>query len=310
MALLAACAPVVSPGQGAATLTTTPVSETWPRVLTDDLGWKIALDSPPERIISLAPSNTEILFALGVGEKVVGVTQFCNYPEEAKAVAKVGGFATADVEKVVSLNPDLVFVGPRHEKEVAPALNRVGIKTFALNPKTVDGVLDSIRLAGQATGREKEAEKLAGGLKARMDAVTAKTVGMSDDKRVRTLYVNWYDPIKSAGRDTFADDLIRRAGGVNITSDFSGYNAISLEVIVSRNPEAIIVTNMATPGSAVSKAILTEPRLAGVEARVKGRVYEIDSSLIERAGPRLFDGLEQVASRLHPELWASQGGKQ
>jgi len=276
--------------------------------LTDDLGWKITVDSPPERIISLAPSNTEILFALGLGKKVVGVTIYDNYPEEARDIAKVGGFSTADVEKVVALKPDLVFVGVRHEKEVVPALDRVGIKTFGLNPKTVEGVLDSIRLAGQATGCEEEAEKLANDLKRRMNVVTAKTAGLAPSGRLRTLYVNWYDPIKSAGRDTFADDLIRQAGGVNVTNDFSGYNAISLEVILARNPEAMIVTNMATSGNAVSKAIMTESRLAGIEARVKGRVYEVDSNLVERAGPRLFDGLEEVARLLHPELWAA-GGK-
>ncbi|MCX8126371.1 MAG: cobalamin-binding protein [Dehalococcoidia bacterium] len=269
----------------------------------DMLGRHVVLERKPVRLVSLAPSNTEILFAIGLGDSVVGVTQYCDFPEEAKSKPKIGGFSTADVEKIVSLSPDLVMATRIHEKEVIPALERVGLKVFGLNPRTVDEVLDSIMLTGRVTGQLPVAERLVGELRARIKAVVSRTDNLPQDRRPRVLYINWPDPIKTAGKDTFADDLIKKAGGTNVAGDLTGYSNISLESIVARNPQVIIVSGMGETRRRTYNAIVSETRLGGVEARVKGMVYEIDSPIIERPGPRLILALEQVAKYLHPEVF-------
>lgn len=295
--------PPVSQGASPAPPLNIPPQDSFPVVVTDMLGRQIRLERAPEKLVSLAPSNTEILFAIGMGDKVVGVTQYCDYPEEAKNKSKIGGYSTADIEKVVSLSPDLILTTRIHEKEVVPALERVGLKTFGLNPRTVDAVLDSVTLVGTVTGQVSAGDRLVKELKTRISAVTSKTDGIPPEKRPKVLYVNWSDPIKTAGRDTFADDLIRKAGGVNVAADLSGYSTVSLESIVARNPQVIIISGMGTERKNTYNAIMSDARLSGIEARLKGRVYEIESATIERPGPRLVLALEQVAKFLHPEMF-------
>jgi len=275
----------------------------FPLTLTDMLGRPVTLERMPQRLVSLAPSNTEILFALGLGDRVVGVTQYCDFPEEAASKPKIGGFATADIERIVSQSPDLVLATKIHQKEVMPALEKVGLKIFGLNARTVSDVLESIGLTGRITGQMSAADKLIAELKTRMSAVVTRTGSLPAEQRPRVLYINWADPIKTAGRDTFADDLITKAGGVNVAADLSSYSTISLETIIDRNPQVIIVSGMGDSRRKTYTAIMSETRLGGVEARVKGQVYEIDSPVIERPGPRLMLALEQVAKFLHPEMF-------
>jgi iron complex transport system substrate-binding protein len=295
--LLVGCSPIPS-------APSTPAAQTsFPMTVTDMLGRQVRLERPPERLVSLAPSNTEILFALGLGDKVVGVTQYCDFPEEARNKPKIGGFATADIERIVSQSPDLVLATRIHQKDVIPALERVGLKVFGVNAITVSDVLESIGLTGRISGEVSAADKLIAEFKTRMSAVVTRTGSLPAEQRPRVLYINWADPIKTAGRDTFADDLITKAGGVNVAADLSSYSTISLETIIDRNPQVIIVSGMGDNRRKTYNAIMSETRLGGVEARVKGQVYEIDSPLIERPGPRLILALEQVAKFLHPEIF-------
>ena len=275
----------------------------FPMTVTDGIDRQVRLEKMPEKIVSLAPSNTEILYALGLGEKVVGVTQYCNFPEEVKAKPKVGGFSTADIERIVALTPDLALVSRIHEKEVIPALERVGVRAYGLSPKTVDAIPPSISGVGVITGRSQAASNLVEIMASAMSGVTSRTNGLGTDRRPRVLYVNWHDPIKSAGRDTFADDLIRKAGGTNIVNEFTGYNAVSLESIVTRNPQVIIVSGMGTTRQTIYNSIMAESRLKGTEAMAKGQVYEIDSDLIDRPGPRIVQALAQIAKLIHPEIF-------
>ncbi|MEW6141785.1 MAG: cobalamin-binding protein [Chloroflexota bacterium] len=308
MLLLSGCAPgpanpSASPAASPVASVNIPPQGSFPMMVTDMLGRQVKLEMMPEKLVSLAPSNTEILFALGIGDRLVGVTQYCDFPEEAKSKPKIGGFSTADIEKIVSLSPDLVLATRIHQKEVIPALERVGLKVFGLSPKTVDAVLESITLTGKITGQVSAAERLTGELKTRIAAVVSKTGGLPPGKYPRVLYINWADPIKIAGSDTFADDLIAKAGGDNVATDLSGYSTISLETIIDRNPQVIIVSGMGDNRKKTYNAIMSEARLSGIEARVKGQVYEMDSAIIERAGPRLVLALEQAAKFLHPEIF-------
>jgi len=271
----------------------------------DQLGRVVKLEKIPERIISLAPSNTEILFALGLGDKVVGVTEYCDYPEAAKDIDKIGGFSTTNIEEVVALSPDLILATQRHESEIIPALEGKGLTVFALAPKTLDEILESITLIGEITGKEEEASQLVTEMSNRIKAVTDKTDGLSGAERPRVLYITWHDPLKTAGGDTWHEELIVKAGGINIAHDLIGFPVVGLETVVAANPQVIITgIGMGTGEDKPLQFALTEDRLRDVDARINNRVYGIDLDLSGRAGPRIVDGLEFFAKCIHPELFA------
>lgn len=283
-----------------------------PGTFTDDLGREVHLDSVPQRIVSLAPSNTEILFALGLEDKVVGVTEFCNYPEAAKAKPKIGGFSNADIERIVALEPGLILAADIHNKTVIPALEKVGLTVFALAPKNLDEVLASISLAGEVTGNSQEANQLVTSLEKRIKTITTKTKELAETERPRTLFLTWHDPLWTVGSETLINDLINKAGGENIAQDLSGHKTIDLETVIHRNPEIIIV--MSGHGEAkdlpYNYVLNEEPRLRTTEAVMVGRVYQIDSDIFGRPTPRMVDGLEQLAKLTQPELFGVyQGNK-
>jgi iron complex transport system substrate-binding protein len=268
------------------------------------LGRAVKLDKIPQRIISLAPSNTEILFALGLAERVVAVTDYCNYPPEAKDKPSIGGFSTPNIEKVVALSPDLVLATSIHQKQVIPNLEQRGITVFALAPKTLDEVLEAITLAGKITGEEKEASKLVARMQTRIKAVTDKTSSLPEVQNPKVLYITWHDPLKTAGAETLHDELIRKAGGTNVARNLTGYAGITLEAVIDANPEVMIAgVGMGTGADAPLQFALTEPRLRNTDARLHNRIYAIDVDLAGRAGPRIVDALEQFAHYIHPELF-------
>jgi iron complex transport system substrate-binding protein len=280
---------------------------TFPLTVVDDLGRTVKIDKLPQRIISLAPSNTEIIYALGLEDKLVGTTDYCDYPEAAKNKPRVAGYINPDLEKVVSQQPDLIIAEAIHENTVLPALEKLGLTVIVTSATSLDVVLDDIRLIGEITGKSKAATKLVDDLAKRIQAITTKTAGLTIEQRPRVLYVVWYDPIWTMGSETFIDDIIWKAGGTNIFSkDFEKSHVASLEAIIAKNPQVIIVSGMATTGDLIYDNITKESRLAGVDAMHDGRVYKIsDANLIERPGPRVVDGLEEVAQMIHPEIFGT-----
>jgi iron complex transport system substrate-binding protein len=276
-----------------------------PGTLTDDLGREVRVEGVPQQIISLAPSNTEILFALGLGDRVVGVTEYCDYPEAAMAKPKVGGFSTVDVEQVVALEPDLILAGSIHEAEVIPTLERLGLTVVALAPKTLAGVLDNIVLVGAVTGRSQEADRLVASLEARIKAVTDQTDSLPQAERPRVFYVLWHDPLMTVSSATRTHELISKAGGVNIAQDLAGeYPTISLEAVILADPEVIIAGSGHGSGEDLTfRFAQTELRLEDTDARCNNRVYAIDSDLTGRPGPRMIDALEEMARLIHPEIF-------
>jgi len=275
-----------------------------PGNIVDGLGRQVMISAVPQRIVSLAPSNTEILFALGLADKVVGVTEYCNYPEAAKTKPKVGGFSTVDIEKVVSLRPDLVLATRIHDKTIIPSLENLGITVVALTPKSLNEVLESIKLAGKITGQDKEASELVKDLSTRITAIVDETQKLAPDQRPRVFYVTWHDPLMTAGTGTLSNDVISQAGGQNIASDISGDKTIDLETVISRDPEVIIVSvGMGTGEDSPWQYIKSEPRLKNTQALLTDRVYKIDGDLIHRPGPRIVEALEQMAQFIHPELF-------
>jgi iron complex transport system substrate-binding protein len=275
-----------------------------PGNITDDLGRTVQIKEIPERIISLAPSNTEILFALGLNDKIVGVTEYCNYPPEAIEKPKVGGFSTVNIETVVSLTPDLLFATDIHNKTIIPALERLNFTVVALSPETLTGVIDDIGLVGNITGTKKESSKLTGDLQKRIDAVINKTGNLTQEQKPTVLYLTWHDPLMTAGKGTLADDVITMAGGINIAGDISGNNNITLETVIDRNPQIIVASvGMGSGEDLPWQYVNTESRLKTTEALSNNRVYKIDGDLIHRSGPRIVDALEIMAQFFHPELF-------
>lgn len=271
-------------------------------VMVDDLGRSVKIEKVPQSIISLSPSNTEILFALGLEDKVVGVTEQCNYPHEALGKAKVGRYASADIERIITLQPDLILAESIHAKEVIPALERSGLTVFILAPEDFHGLLKDIKVVGKITGKEGEADRLITQMGNRIKAITGKSETLQE--RPRVFYLSWHDPMWTAGWGTLEQELIEKAGGINMFQDISGYKIVDFELVLARNPEVIITcTGHEKAKDTPLEWVKTEPRLHATEARKSNKIYQIDADLITRAGPRIVDGLEWFAYFIHPEVF-------
>jgi len=294
----AAPAPAPAPAPSPKEVTSYPIE------IEDQLGRVVKLDKRPQRIISLDPTNTEILFALGLGDKVVGVTEYCDYPSEATEKEKVGKTRLPDIEKVIALQPDLILAASYQEKEIIPYLEKRGPTVFALAPKNLDGVLHDIQVVGRIAGKEEEASKLVAQLESRIKAITDKTEKLEQNERPKVFYICWSEPIYTAGKGTFINDLMVNAGGENIFSDIEGFQAVNIEAVIVGDPQVIIATTMLGAGDA-PEWVRSEPLLKNVAARKNGRIYTVDSHLIDRHGPRIVKGLEEVAKCIHPEVFGT-----
>jgi iron complex transport system substrate-binding protein len=272
-----------------------PTEQTPPQYFFDDLGRLVAINGTPQRIISLAPSNTEILFALGLGDKVVGVTDWCDYPPEALEKEKVGSYDTPDIEKIVALNPDLILVAYGTTMDVINNLVGLGLTVFGIKTTDLDDLLNDIRTIGEITDKELEAYALTSEMAVRIQAVTNQTEEL--EERPRVFYIVWHDPLWTAGSGTFIHELIEKAGGVNICQNITGYTTISIEEIVARNPEVIITSEWSYDWA------INATELASTNASQTDRIYQGDDDLVQRPSPRLVEGLEWFAHFIHPEIF-------
>ena len=273
-----------------------PGEQTPTQYVVDDLGRLVAINGTPERIISLAPSNTEILFALGLGDKVVGVTMYCDYPPEAQDKEKVGDYYGPDIEKIIALEPDLILATDFHRFDLIPALEDQGFTVFAVAPQTLDDVLESIQKIGQITGKEAEALELVNGMTGKVEEIEEQTKEL--EERPRVFYMTWHDPMWTVGRNTWIDDLINTAGGVNIFSQYFESGAmVEIEWVILLNPEIIVTSEWSYDWA------LNATELASTNASQTGRIYTFDDDLAQRPGPRLVKGLEWFAHFIHPEIF-------
>ena len=268
----------------------------------DGLNRTVQLQGTPQRIVSLAPSNTEILFAVGAGKQVVGRDSFSDYPPEAKSLKDIGGsMGKYDTEAIVALHPDLVLAGEINTPELVNSLQQLGLTVYYLpNPTTLEGMFANLEMVGQLTGHSSAAVTLVNSLKKRVAAVDAKIIPLN---YAPTVYyeLDATDPTKpyTAGPGTFVDLLIARAGGVNIGKGLtSSWAQISLEQLVVSNPSIIILGDSAY-GTTVD-SVKQRPGWGGLAAVKNGQVYPFDDNLVSRPGPRLVDGLEALAELLHP----------
>jgi iron complex transport system substrate-binding protein len=266
----------------------------------DQTGRRLVLPAPPARIISLVPSVTEILFTIGAQDRLVGVTDFCDYPAEARRKPSVGGMLAPSLETIVALKPDLVVAttsGNRHE--TFDQLARLKIPVYLVNPITVADVLDLVSRVGRLTDRADAADRAVAALRERIQAVSARVAARP---RPRVLYVLWPDPLIVPARDALVSELIALAGGDSVTADGGqGYPRYSMEAALARNPEVII---LASHGSERSPLVRSKwERFSQVPAVAAGRLHAMDGNLMHRYGPRMVDGLEKLARLIHPEAF-------
>lgn len=269
-------------------------------LLVDDYGRVIKLDSLPERIVSTAPTPTELLFAVGAGDLVVGVDTYSDYPAEVANITKVGDY-TLSTEVIISLQPDLIISGDLVPISQLELLEDQGIPFVILATRTLDDVLKDIRLVGILTGHVDEANELADELEDRIDAVTNKTQAV-DLVKPRT-YIEYY-PYWTYGPGSFGNDLIALAGGVNIAENTSSeYPMLTSEFVIAQDPEIIVYTVGYMTTTTVDE-ISSRPGWDFITAVSEGNVHSMDDNLMSRYGPRIVDGLEDLAALLHPDLFA------
>jgi iron complex transport system substrate-binding protein len=264
----------------------------------DEVGREVTISFPPKRIISLAPNITEILFSLGLDEEIVGVSIHCNFPERAKSKVRVGSYISIDFERIVSLNPDLVIAtGAGNTRDMVERLRQLGYPTYVIFPKNFDGILRSIDHMGKFVDRQKEAMTIIQEMKTRRQRVIEMT---QDLPRTKVFLQIGEAPLVTVGRGSFADDLIRLAGGENIAGREKGmYPRLGMEEILKRSPEVILISSM-NPKGDYRRVIQEWARWKMIPAVKNGRIHLIDSDLIDRPSPRIIDGLEEVARLLHP----------
>jgi iron complex transport system substrate-binding protein len=269
---------------------------------TDGMSRTIKLKGTPQRIVSLTPSNSEILFAVGAGKQVVGRDSFSDYPAEARSVKDVGGsMGKYDIEAIVALQPDLVLAGEINTPELVNSLQQLGLTVYYLpNPTTLEGLYSNLETVGQLTGFRSQAAALVDSLKKRVAAVDAMIQPLNS--RPTVYYeLDATDPTKpyTAGPGTFVDLLISRAGGINIGRSLtSQWAQISFEQLMVDNPAMIILGDSAYGVSA--DTLKQRAGWALLNAVKNGQIYPFDDNLVSRPGPRLVDGLEALAKLLHP----------
>ena len=307
--LLAACAPASSASHGASfsasasAAPSAPAHAVYPLTLTDDAGRHVTIPVAPTRIVSLAPSNTEIVCALGACDHLVGVTDFDDYPAQVASVAHVVVGAVVDVEKVAAARPQLILAAGNEltPTAVINQLIQLGFPVLSLYPHDLDGVSGDIQLVGAAIDARAAADQLVSSLKTRTDAVVSAVTGAA---RPRTFYeVGVFEgSIYTAGRDSFLASLISLAGGQPITGDPAS-TAIQLEDLIAANPQLILLGDAAYDPSITPDSVATRPGWSQMTAVHDGHVLVmLDDLVITRPGPRIVDGLEALARAIHPEL--------
>jgi iron complex transport system substrate-binding protein len=269
------------------------------RQIKDDAGRNVTLPTQVERVITLAPNLTEIVFAVGAGNRLVGNTSYCNFPAEANNIAKVGDTLHPSLERIIALNPQVVLISTASQLEVfTQQLQNQNIAVFVTDPRDLDGVFRSIEQIGVMLDQDLEAKTLVKQLRGRTSAVE---IAVQRKIPLRVFYQVSGEPLYTAGRDSFVTDLMRRAGALSVTADVPGaWPKYSNESALAARPEAIILPtggSMGEANSSVAEALRNSP------AVLNGRVYKINDDLLSRPGPRSMQALEEMARAFHPEAF-------
>ena len=275
----------------------------FPAEIADSRGITVLIESEPNRIVSLSPSLTETLFAVGAGARVVGVTTYCNYPGETAGIEKIGGFSakTISVEKVISLEPDLVLADNSRHGIVIEALERYDVPVYSIDSTSIDDCLAVIESVGLLTGNRLKAAEIISDMRLRISTVVGRISEIPDENRVRVFWELFDEPLMTAGPDTFIGQLITLAGGRNIFSDVTeSWPKISPEEVLRRDPEVLMSSD--SHGEKFTIEQVRSRKGWGELRGVKdGRIHLFDGDMVSRPGPRIVDALEAIAVVLYPE---------
>lgn len=288
--LVTACSRPPDPGRGAGEK----------REAVDEAGRRVSVPRQVTRIVTLAPNLTEIVFALGAGDRIVGNTRYCDYPAEAKLVTKVGDTLQPSAERIIALHPQLILVSTASQLEAfTKQLEAQAIAVYVTDPRDLEGMFQSIKAVGELLDLQGRAAQVVGELRSRTAAVEER---VKQARAVKVFFQLAAEPLYTAGRDAFVTDLIRRAGGESVTRDVPGaWPRYSAESAVAAQPEAVIMTSGDSMGAGPDTTLA--PALAKSPAALAGRVYKVNGDYVTRPGPRLVDGLEHIARALHPEAF-------
>jgi len=276
----------------------------YPLTVVDVTGTEITIEKEPERIVSTSTSDTEILFALGLGDKIYGVSDFDNYPEEAKDKPKMGGVVEPNVEAILEQEPDLVVTGNSISEEAAQNIRDLGITLYQTDPKNMEEVFDVIRETGLITNRQKEAEDVIEEMQSVIDHVkeTVAEVAEEDKKKV---YIE-YNPGWTVGKGEFMHELIELAGGINVVGDTEGWIEVNEEKIIEENPDVIIYAADLVDeetGKQLGELIKERDGWEEITAIEEDQMVPIDEDIMSRNGPRIVEALQQIAEGIYPELF-------
>ena len=275
-----------------------------PRTLVDQTGRSVRVPAMPRRVVALAPSITEIIYALDCEDRLKGVTRFSDYPEAAQSIPRVGSYVNLDLEKIVALNPDVcIAIKDGNPRSVVRRLEELDIPVFAVNPRGMKTVITAVDHIGALMGAEVRAQAIIKDMKARIAAVEAKVA--RTDTRPRVFFQIGISPIVSAGSDTFIHELIVKAGGRNIAGKYTSYPRFSQEEVLELAPEVILITSMARH-EIFERVKAKWEKWERIPAVSKNRIHLIDSNLVDRPTPRLVDGLERLTRLIHPELFETE----
>jgi len=276
-----------------------------PGTYTDGMGREVSIDKVPQRIVSHVPSITETLFALGLEERVVGVSDYCDYPEEAKLKPSIGNYFNPTIESIVALEPDLVLTDG-HSQNIN-GLEALGITFFVIDPKDIEGILKDIELLGKITGVEKKAKALVSDMNGSLAQVVSRAEGAP---KVKVFYVFDATDLNNpwtAGPGSFVDSLITMAGGENIAAQAQGaWVQFSIEQLVGSDPEIIMVDTIHGTAIVSEEELRAHPAWREITAVKQGKIYRVDGDLVNRSGPRIIQGLEEMAEIIHPELFTTE----
>ena len=277
----------------------------FPIHMTDTLGRQVTIKTLPQRIVSLAPSNTERLFAVGAWHAVVGVTTVDTYPPAVTTVPKVGGFVpkSMSLETIVSLKPDLVLAAGELQRPTIEALERVGLTVVAIeDPGSFDEVYADITLVGRLTGHEQEARRVVEEIQSRLERVRQAVATLPQEKRVTVFYEVYDEPLMTVGRATIIGQLLEMAGGINVFADLGGrYPQVSSEEVVRRNPSCIL-GHTGHQLALTPAQISQRPGWSSMMAVKQHCIRLLNGDIVARPGPRLAEALEAITRTLYPDL--------
>lgn len=272
----------------------------FPVTMKDAQGVRVHVERRPERIVSLAPTVTEILYAIGVGGRVAAAADPADYPPEASKLPRVGGWFTPSAEKTLAAEPDLVIGSRGNPPEFLASLRKAGCAVFTIDPKTLDDISSAIRSIGAITGADAGAARVVEAMKRRLASVASKVEGVPQEKRPTAFMIVGLNPIWTAGSGTFQDEAIRAAGGRNIAAELEGFRPFSTESLLAADPEFVLLP--VTPGDrdGMKRTALSDPVLKRLSAVREGRLVLLEANPIMRPGPRIAEAIEAMARVFYP----------